>query len=125
MKIIIQAIPHNQQRYETVGDWHELNNKTLLINVSDTGNDDYSFLVGIHEAIEFWLCKKRGITDEEVTAFDKAFEEARPENNTDEPGNDPAAPYNKEHVFATKIERQLADELGIDWDEYDKAIYSL
>jgi hypothetical protein len=38
----------------------------------------------------------------------------------EEPGDSSEAPYHKEHVFATKIERMIADELGVDWDVYEK-----
>jgi hypothetical protein len=43
----------------------------------------------------------------------------------DEPGHDPKAPYNKEHIFAEKIERQIAEELGVDWEEYSRVVESL
>ena len=123
MKIIIESIPHCEQRYETVGDW-QVNGNTINVRVSRM-QDDYDFLVGIHEAIEAYLCVKRGVTPELVDAFDTAFEEARADGNEDEPGDDPNAPYRKEHFFATSVERLLAAELGVDWSEYDKAINAL
>jgi hypothetical protein len=44
---------------------------------------------------------------------------------TAEPGDDPAAPYHLQHQFATKIERQVARQLGVDWKAYEAAINSL
>jgi hypothetical protein len=41
-----------------------------------------------------------------------------------EPGDDPRAPYHKQHVFAENIERLLAAELGVDWSAYDKEVSS-
>lgn len=120
----MRSIPHESQRYETVGDW-ELKNNTLHIRVSDMQNDKYNVLVAIHELVEYLLCEDRGISDEVVTKFDMEFENSRLLDNNDEPGNDPKAPYHKEHVFATKIEKMLAEELGVDWDAYDKAVWSL
>ena len=38
----------------------------------------------------------------------------------DEPGDTLQAPYHKEHMFAEKIERSVADELGVDWKEYSE-----
>ena len=125
MIIQLRTIPHAQQRYETVGDWRILPDRSIQIDVSDMGNEDYAFLVAIHEALEVWLCQKRGITDEAVTAFDIEFERNRPEGDESEPGDAPGAPYRKEHFFATNIERMIAAELGIDWREYEKAVVSL
>lgn len=99
--------------------------KVLQIRVSDMGNEDYESLVALHELVEVLLCQKRGITTEEVDAFDKAFEAARPDGNNDEPGDDPKAPYKKEHFFATNIEKLMSAELGVDWTAYEAAINRL
>jgi hypothetical protein len=71
------------------------------------------------------LCRERGVTEDSVTQFDLDFEAARPEGNTDEPGDDPSAPYQKEHQFATTVELLLAAELGVKWREYERAIEAL
>lgn len=128
MKIIIESIPHEDQRYETVGDWFEDPDGTIHVKVSDMGNDDYALLVALHELHEFWLCRKRGITEETVTEFDVQFEKDRAKGlheEEDEPGDDPAAPYKKEHFFATNLERMFALEMGVDWNDYDDAVMSL
>jgi len=125
MNIVIKTIPHDQQRYETVGDWKISENGDIEILVSDMGNEDYNFLVALHELIEVKLCQKRGITDDLVTAFDMAFEEKREEGNEDEPGDDPAAPYKTEHFCATNIERLISAELGVDWRTYDATVNAL
>jgi len=125
MKIQLRTIPHLSQRYETVGDWEIAPNGDILISVSDMGNEDYSFLVAIHEAIEVWLCRKRGISQEAVDDFDIAYEKKRSEGDVSEPGDHPDAPYRKEHQFATRIERLLAEELGVDWEHYDSTVVNL
>lgn len=124
MRIVIESIPHDQQRYETCGDYTTDADGALHIRVSHT-EDDYDFLIAVHELIEAYLCAKRGITGEEIDAFDFAFERARKEGNFDEPGNNPAAPYFMEHKFATAIERQVSKELGVKWAVYDKTINAL
>ena len=126
MEINIITIPHKSQRYDTCGDY-ELDKTTnvLDISISDMKNEDYEFLVGIHEAIEAYLCHKRKISFDKITKFDIAFEKNRKEGNIDEPGDDPKAPYHREHIFATKIEKLLAKELKVDWKKYDKTVSSL
>jgi hypothetical protein len=129
MTLTAITIDHKDQRYPTVGDWQskEVAGKPeISVLVSNLGYEDYNFLIAIHELIEAYLCWKRGITDEEVTRFDKRFEELRKDKEVDgEPGDDPYAPYKREHFFATNIERQLAHELGVDWGRYEERIGSL
>lgn len=142
------VISHDRQRYPTTGDW-TFTPDGLLVSVSHMHNDDYEFLVAIHETIEAWLCKKHGIKDEDVCAFDEAYEERRAYaaemgylganpgylsgtlvrdfscrcNVTEisEPGDDIHAPYYKQHQIATGVERILAAELGVSWNEYEAA----
>lgn len=143
MDINIKTIPHKEQRYETVGDWwfeykntsakpytgdseiNPLAPSSLEIRVSDLGNPYMEACVKVHELIEVILCAHRGITQEQVDKFDNDFEANRQPDNFDEPGDDPSAPYRKEHCFATGIERLLVAELGLDWKEYEEAINNL
>jgi hypothetical protein len=78
----------------------------------------YEFLVGMHEAIEAYLCKQAGISQAAVDRFDQAYERRRKPGDDSEPGDNPKAPYHKEHTFATKVERMLADQLGVHWNAY-------
>jgi hypothetical protein len=112
LKIDIQTIPHRFQRYDTIGDWTG-NERHRMIFISEMGNNDYEFLIAFHELVEQALCLKRGITDEEVTTFDKEYTKDL------EPGASPDAPYYKEHQFATKIEKMMCKELGISWGKYN------
>lgn len=128
MKIHIETIPHHMQRYPTVGDWFVDDTGTLQIKVSDMGNKDYEHLVALHELVEVLLCQKRGITTEEVDQFDKQFEkdrEAGLHTDDEEAGDDPKAPYRKEHFFATNIEALMSAELGVDWKEYEQTVMNL
>ena len=67
----------------------------------------------MHEAIEAYLCKQAGVSQAAVDRFDQAYERRRKPGDESEPGNDPKAPYDFAHVFATKVERMLAGQLGI------------
>ncbi len=119
LNFTVRTVPHDQQRYSTVGDWRNEEDGIGEILVSNMGETDYEFLIAIHEQVEAYLCWKRGITDEAVTAFDVAYE------GEGEPGDSPEAPYRKEHVFATKLERLLAEELGVNWEDYGEATSAL
>jgi hypothetical protein len=125
LKINIETIPHNQQRYETVGDWWWEPNGTWEFRISDMGNWRYEMLVAIHELVECVLCRHMGVSQSEVDDFDKAFEAQRPVDNTDEPGDDSKAPYRLQHCIATGVERIVAAMLGVSWKDYEDAINAL
>lgn len=122
-KITIKVIPHLQQRYDTCGDWYfdDYGNEGWVIQVSDLGDPRYSFLVAIHELIEMALCSEKGITPDAVDRFDMDYSG---EFYAD-PGVDPKAPYHREHMAATIIERDLARKLHVSWDKYELAINTL
>jgi len=126
VEFVISQVPHGKQRYETVGDW--IPGTPTEIRVSRMKDQRYVFLVALHEMIEYELCKKNGIPDNEVVAFDVNFEAERKRNMHPveaEPGNDPRAPYRDEHDFATMIEMMVAQKLGVKWSAYENALLSL
>lgn len=132
--IKIKTIPHSKQRYSTCGDWVTKKGKLAEIIVSDLKNEDYGFLISVHEFIEAYLCLKKGVTQKDVDAFDKEYEKARksgrancgcPIASNSEPGFDMDAPYYEEHSFASEIEELIAKKLGVNWNKYNKAINEL
>jgi hypothetical protein len=126
--IYIFTINHKHQRYDTAGDYYCDRDGTIQIRVSFMKDWKYGILVALHELIEFALLKHRGISEEEVTAFDIMFEKERDDGlhlPQDEPGADRRSPYRKEHKVATKIERIAAKALKVNWDEYGEEIMKL
>lgn len=123
--IHVHIIPHASQDYETVGDWRTDGRGDWVVRVSEMGDWRYHFLVALHEQIEMALCKARGVLEGEVTAFDKGFEAARATTDDREPGDNVAAPYCLEHTFASRIERKMADEMGVDWADYEAKVMGL
>lgn len=107
-RIIIEALPQDQMRYDTTGDWFFDQEGNLVIQVvgSDPFDDDSAFLVALHELIEVKLCHKAGITQGAVDTFDFAF------TGKGEPGDDPAAPYRNQHRQAMILEHLMALFLG-------------
>jgi hypothetical protein len=119
--IEIRIVPHCQQRYETCGDW-VYGLKHLAIKVSDLGDERMNACLAVHELVEALLCRAAGIKQEAVDAFDIWYGSEYPDG---EPGDHPSAPYRKQHFIATTIERIFAEAIGVDWNEYDKAINAL
>lgn len=117
LNIEIKTLPHSEQRYSTTGDYF-MDGDKLCFRVSEIGDEKYELLVAVHELIERILCQNRGIRDLQIDEFDMS-------SGADEPGDDPNAPYHREHVFATCIERLLAHELGVEWDDYERAMAKL
>ena len=127
LKIDIKTIPHSRQRYDTVGDWFNRGSKEVIL-ISDMDDWRYEFLVAFHELIEKKLCEQSGITEEQVTSWDLNFEDLRKKgahSDTEEPGDDPDAPYSKQHTTATIMEQMMAKELGVDWESYENKVNSL
>jgi hypothetical protein len=131
MNYSIKIIPHQEQpcAYDTVGDYTAKDKDgNVIFTISDLGNEYMEFLISLHEQIEFFLMKKRGISVKSVIDFDIQFEKDRAKgihSETEEPGDHATAPYKSEHHFAEQIERQVAFELGVDWEEYTQKINSL
>ena len=111
--IEIRTHPHDFHRYATLGDYVG-HGRLRFIQVSEMGNYKYEFLVALHELIEQSLQIERGISEEVITEFDTTFK------GEGEPGDSPEAPYYKEHQFATKIEKLVCEELGLDWSVYGR-----
>lgn len=125
MKITIETVPHKQQRYDTCGDWMtDAATGDITIRVSEelTAGDlgrYYFTLVGIHELVEAVMCVNHFIPEDEVTEWDVEHD------FLPEPGAHPEAPYHDEHVAAEVVERLFAVLLGIEWNEYGKAVQAL
>jgi hypothetical protein len=125
MEIHIKTIPHNNQRYETVGDYFYDDLGVLQVRISDMGNTFYETLVAIHELTEELLTKHRGLTEQEIMDFDLYFEKKREMGMIDdvsEAGFSNEAPYLREHSLATAIEMQIVAMAGESWTDYDNTV---
>lgn len=116
----IHVIPHEEQRYNTIGDW--VMGEPHQLYVSDLGNPDAEFLVILHEMVELWLCHKAGIPQTPVDAWDLTWEPSW--DNQHDPGCDRKAPYHEAHEAGEVIERVMCPYL-MDWHEYERALEAL
>ncbi len=111
--------------YPTCGDWFFDNSSALRVSVSTMGDQDSEFAIAIHEMVEAWLCKQNGVSSEEVSEFDRRFEEERnlgAHSAKAEPGDDPRAPYRREHQMATAVEMMVLTLLGKSWPDHNESI---
>lgn len=118
MKITIETIPHKEQRYPTVGDW-TYEDGNINIKVSEELLLFSQYLVAMHELTEVMLCIRHGISGKQVDEWDMGHPEL------DEPGNDPRAPYYREHLAAEVLERSLASYLEINWWVHERDVDNL
>jgi len=118
MNIHILTIPETEQRKEVNGaDWFFDSKGDLQVRVSPLSDWRREVLLGIHEAVEAIMCKHNGVTQQQVDAFDMEYDKTHSFDLN--AGDDPAAPYVREHCFATAIERILCAELDVNWLSYD------
>lgn len=111
--VIIQEV--DKCRYATAGDYF-IKDGITYIQVKRQLNDDYTFLISIHELIEQYLTERKGIKEEDILKFDLAHDYC------EEPGAHPDSIYKNEHEIAEIIERILAKFMGVDWNKYEQEI---
>lgn len=134
MRINIEIIPPEQQRYDTAGDWWVDENGVLQVRASEMKDPRYSNLIVIHELVEVLVeTVKRQVdlvppkhlilmTDR----FDQAYEDDRSvDDDTSEPGYNPGCPVYEGHMIASAIEHLAAMLMTVDYNDYQKAISDL
>jgi hypothetical protein len=103
--ITIKFIPASKQRYDTAGDYWFDKRGGIQVRISKFRARRDEILVLIHELTEMLLCLEHGVSFAAIDRFDMAFK------GDGEPGDDPKAPYCRQHRFAMRIEELLAREL--------------
>lgn len=131
MRIVIESIPHNHQRYPTAGDWqvHPATNDITIL-VSETGVNIYNYLLAMHELSEAIWCLAHGVTQREVDMWDIHHEHMHDSDPTNplylrEPGDDPMAPYNPGHRLGDLVERLMSFGLNADFNHYEAILNDL
>lgn len=123
MNIHIMIIPESEQREVVSGaDWFWDSKGDLQVRVSPLSDWRYEVLLGIHEAVEAIMCMHAGVTQQQVDEFDQEYDKTHTFDVN--AGDEEAAPYCRQHCFATAIERVLCAELGVNWKKYDDELAS-
>jgi hypothetical protein len=119
MNITIKLIPPEEHRACVDGcDWYWDEQGDLQVRISPLGDWREETLLAIHETMEAIMCKHNGVTQQQVDEFDIEFDRTHPDLPDAGAGDDPAAPYAREHRIATGLEMVLCAELGVNWMAY-------
>ena len=116
---IIETIPHNEQRYDTAGDYEDIFDH-LRFYISDMGNEDYEFILLLHELIEEHLTRRKGIKISDIDKWDMEEVFKKDPKYSGDPGLSKLAPYHKEHMIALRMEKLFCKTVGIDFNKYNK-----
>jgi hypothetical protein len=120
--IIIEFVPKSKIRNDGVGDYFTQLDR-LIIRAVKLPDIRYSILIALHELLEFVLISNDNIKESDVDKFDAEVEAG--DGDKSDPGNLSDAPYRKHHRFSENMERLLAHELDINWNEYDRVVTNL
>jgi hypothetical protein len=100
----------------------------IRICVKDVGNADYEFLSAVRLFVEAYLKLKDAVDPTAVARFSEHFDDMKlafPDLvGQMEAGDHDNAPHNKQHKIALMMERWLSDNMQIDYEQYQKTIYS-
>lgn len=154
-EIRVKVIPHEAQRYPTVGDWfltpdNVSSNVTLDIRVSDMGDWRANMAVAVHEIVEALSCIADEVDPKALDEFDSAYEMVRQDvlegtktwtaaedflqkefgghdeiTERSEPGDDLHSPYRHQHELGTQVEHILTEGLHLPWSLYESEIAEL
>ena len=125
LNIIIRTAPERLVRAHQSGDWTYTERTILASVMEDTYPPQSELIIGIHEVIEAFLCRKMGITDAEVVAFDEKYERERAQGQHPEdaePGDAEDCPYRIPHQAATHVERAACHALDVSWIEHESVV---
>lgn len=103
---------HDVMRYDDVGDYID---NTII--AYDFGDDIITNAIFLHEFIEYMLIKSSGIDPALIDRFDT-------EEDIEEKYPREYKLYEEFHDMANMVERQFIENLGLNWEDYDKTIYS-
>lgn len=128
LDIKIKTVPEASVRAEQSGDWWYDQKRQGRITVSvvgDTFCTESELAIAIHELVEAFLCRRDGVTEQEVVDFDTLYESERKQgrhHKDEEPGDDPRSPYRLQHAAAIHVERAVCLALDLMWKEHELAL---
>lgn len=126
LNVIIKEIPNEDIKARmgfTGADWWIDEGGILQIRIAIELPELERHALALHEYSEALLCIHDGVTVAQVDEFDKKF---KGEHIVDvNAGDDPLAPYARQHTFATAIERIFTGAVGLKWKPYEERLSKL
>src|SRR5260221_6923223 len=105
------------QRYDTVGDYQEVDDgRAVAFRISAMPDWRSEAAVADHELVEYFLVKRSRINLQAIDDGDLDHTDA------EEPGDVADCPYGLQHRFAENIERLLVAQLGMTWAEHSENV---
>jgi hypothetical protein len=123
--IYVKTIAHNEQRYNTVGDYYTNDEGQDQLRVSEDTDHVYEMAVILHELVEMCWARDHGVGNDIIDAFDNEFEQLirdGKESEDAEPGDHPDCPVYEGHQMASVIERAFITMMGRSWKFYDQSM---
>jgi hypothetical protein len=119
--ITVKVIPISEQRFTTLGDWLENPDGSFVITLPEMNDWRVTFLVLMHELVEWGITQSEGTTTSACDDFDAMWEQEIKDGKQlieTEAGFDPRCPYRRGHVWGYRAERVLCWILGLSWKSY-------
>jgi hypothetical protein len=111
-RIVIEIIPLEDMYMGYYGDYFYDKDGTLQMRIADYPNEIQNIGTILHELLEVWKLKVKGVSVRAVEKFDDEH------SLHDDPGCLAEAPYHIEHMESIKHERLLCKSMGFDWHTY-------
>jgi hypothetical protein len=112
---IVQMPTERMQEFDEVGDY--IGNHIIAY---DTGIDLYNQLILLHELVEYFVIRLKGLDWQDIDFFDKIAK-----NKKLLPRFPEYKYYRQAHKIALGVERKIITFLGQDWKEYNKFILGI
>lgn len=119
--IHLKIIPQSEHREQySLGDYWWDDDGVLQVRASAMPDNRMSLLCLLHELVEVMLTEHNGIKEEDIQAWDIAYEKKNP-GNTASAGDEEDCPCRDAHLVAEGFERIMANLLGVQWKKYSEA----
>lgn len=122
MKIVIEFVEPEMQRYPTCGDYVIDKGGNWQIKVSKMSDARSMIAVALHELSEMGHVVTNEIPIEAIDRWDIDYETSRKPGDNSEPGEHPSAPYHQSHAIATVLEILYCESLDLPWKEHSEIV---
>lgn len=123
MNMIFKTVTMKEQPFLTQGDWQTDKDGNMVSTIAECEDWRFWAIVAIHEMVEYFICKLRGVTIEDCNKFDAMYEEGYRSGKIPldkEAGYDKRCPYHRGHVWGDRFAWVLAKLLRVKIKDYNR-----